>query len=200
MGYFLPNDERIAKCDTTQYLVPGTEFTSRAIFELFGEERDSECIAVGITAVRIDDAVEIDLPFLKFDNSGCLRNSDAVEEDRVGPQIAHGTKVYAIFCYWPGSMGQTSVDVDLCGVYTKRDDAIQRGLELARFDDEDMKAGQVGNAPNVTNGRLFFDSADTCFTVAIETVVLNEDHGGELDIGTVGDYCWDSSIDIVEFF
>jgi len=195
-GKFLPNVERIAKCDVTTFLIPGVEFTSRPMFEVFGEYDEDEHIAVAINAVRIDSNVRKDLPFLQFWRHECT--TDLKIEEGNNAKVAsfdEDTKVYAIFNYWPGNMGMNdSVEVQLCGVFRNREDAIERAKFFTSFNDDEVEKEQLEDAQGKLNGKLFHDMDDDCWVVALETVTLDKQHHGEygreLDVGIHGDSCW----------
>ena len=185
-GKFLPDEDRIAKCDTSEYLIPGIEYTSRIMFELFGDFENDDYNAVAVTAIKIDVDVNVDLPFI--DRRGMRECKSGVSERK--DNFKPGTKVYAIFSHHSGS--GWDFDVNLAGVYTKREDAFERGLKVVSFDDEEIKKEQIGLASGVSNGRLFHDNEDGGWAVAMETVTLNVDvnHNRELELGVYGDGCW----------
>jgi len=185
-GKFLPDEDRIAKCDTSEYLIPGIEYTSRIMLELFGDFENDDYNAVAVTAIKIDVDVNVDLPFI--DRRGMRECKSGVSERK--DNFKPGTKVYAIFSHHSGS--GWDFDVNLAGVYTKREDAFERGLKVVSFDDEEIKKEQIGLASGVSNGRLFHDNEDGGWAVAMETVTLNVDvnHNRELELGVYGDGCW----------
>lgn len=185
-GKFLQNDERIAKCDLTEFLIPGVEFASLTLFEEF----EDHCAAVAINAIRIDKSCTKDLPFLDigFDSSPKQVHSGLSEK------YLEGAQVYAIFefgpqTHVPGSYG----NIRLCGVYREKDRAITRGKYFTDFesleehyesDDDDnwrykerkeQIDGQLRGAQDVTNGLLFNGGEeDDPWAVALETVVLDQ--------------------------
>ena len=181
-GNFLPNDERIAKCDTSEFLVPGIAFNSRVMFELFGEEDDVYYTSVAVTAIKVDVEVNAKLPCLGPAYEDML---DVGERKDIKHPLKLG-KVYAIFIHSDG-------DVKLSGVYTNRNDAIASGLRYANFDDKEVEREQIENALTVSNGRLFHDEEYyESWQVAMETATLNENvnYNGELDLGMHGYGCW----------
>ena len=95
----MDDSERTAKCDTLRYLIPGTEFTSRAMFELFGEDDDAECNAVGIASICINHEDEVDLPFLRdgprFSSRSrgddvCKKDYGAIDAGAAVPLVSSG--------------------------------------------------------------------------------------------------------------
>jgi len=189
-GKFIPNDERVSKCDVTDFLIPGISFTSRPMFELFGDDEDADCTAIAINSVHVDTDVKQDLPFLR---SHRVEGEPEVREKSAAAPIDQGAKVYAIFSYWPGGMGG-DYDVTLCGIYRNREDAMDRAHKFTKFNDDEEEKDQIEAASGVSNGKLFVDMEDCCWAVAMETVILDKEHGGdygkELDIGCMGSSAW----------
>ncbi|KAL7542518.1 hypothetical protein ACHAXR_011848 [Thalassiosira sp. AJA248-18] len=174
------------------------EFSSRVMFEVLGGEADADedyldFNAIVITAARINDKVDKVLPFMNENLPiGKNRLPKAVEKiDANNLPLEKGTTVFAIFSHWPGNMGHTSEEVNLCGVYTDKNDVIKVGLELTSFGDDEEKGEQIKNAKDVANGILFHDEEELCWTVVLETVNLDvEADGHELDFRSVGSGAW----------
>ena len=186
-GFFLKNDERISKCDITEFLKPGVEFTGRLLFEKF----EDNCAVVAINAIYIDMDVEEDLPFLYPSSQVDIGQGKKSESD---VQAFVGDQVYAIFefgpqTHVPGSYG----NIRLCGVYQEKRKAITRGKDFTDFEsliedceeDEDHYSlherkkeidCQLKGANSVTNGLLFDGGEDgeDPWAVAMETVVLDQ--------------------------
>ena len=58
-GEFVSHETRVAKCDMTNFLIPGVEGAFRPLFEVFREGEDEEdCTAVAINVVRIGTDAE----------------------------------------------------------------------------------------------------------------------------------------------
>ena len=167
-GKFLPNDERIAKCDTTDFLVPGVTFNSRVMFELF----DEDALIMGYTSVAVT-AIPIDQTTSCTAKLPCLgasieRAPYLGKKINANPLLVGGTEISAIFTHFDDG-------VFLAGVYTKRDDAIARGLTYAKFYDEEVEKEQIEDALAVSRGSLFRDEEYSEWEVAIETTLLDRD-------------------------
>mmetsp|Transcript_41352 Transcript_41352/g.75640 ORF Transcript_41352/g.75640 Transcript_41352/m.75640 type:complete len:628 (-) Transcript_41352:43-1926(-) len=207
-GTFVPNEKRTAKCDTTDFLLPGVAFTSRVMFELFGrtsrvmmgwgkDEYVYDCTAIGINAIPIDTNVVKDLPFLRIGTHAHEPPGERKKEDANTTLVGGSTELYAIFSHEPGDSDHThpgdDSDVHLCGVFTNKENAINSGLTLRK---KILKV-QKKNDPRVCNGMSFYQMLhDNCWAVTIETVALDLDHGGdnngkELDFGTK-DCTWEN--------
>jgi len=191
-GKFLPNDERISKCDVTEYLIPGIEFSCRPLFERF----EDHCAVVAINAVQIDTNVEDDLPFLSNwyytyneQSKKWANHRHRNEDSTIDVHLGGGAKVYAIFEFGP-QMHYSYGDISLCGVYQKRKKALSRGKDFTDFhmieeedsEDEDDSNDwrkkeidqQLARAEDVTNGLLFDGGEDIPWAVALETVLLDQ--------------------------
>lgn len=195
-GNFIDSDERKARCDATEFLIPGVVSTSRVLFEVFfGHEDDTDYTAVGITAIPIDvSPIEIDLPFVQFKKAKHHYNDVRGKDGDKTAVVTEGMKVYAIFSYAPCGWGEEG-DVNLCGIFTNREKAITRGKECASFQDEEAERDQIDNAVNVSNGKLFYDEDDYPFAIALETVTLDDqEYGGkegkEVECGCIGTNVW----------
>ena len=181
-GKFVSNDDRILKADFTEFLIPGKEFSSKSMFELFGEEEDDDCVAVAINAVRIDKNVTSDLPFLSDGTADFGREVKYEKRiESVETAVVQGTNVFAIFSYHPGNMGG-DFEVTLCGVYTKKEQAVAEAKKFADFENEEDEKEQMDAAREKSNGMLFWDSEDWSWRVGIEGVALDKYHGKQLDL------------------
>ena len=156
-----------------------------------GDEENDDYNAVAVTAIKIDVDLNVDLPFLDNTYEDIL---DMDERKDIKHPLTLGT-VFAIFSYNVGRGFEH--DVTLAGVYTKREDAIERALKVAWFDKwskgvEEIKKRQIDHASGVSNGMLFHDEEDGCWAIAMETVTLNVDvsHNRELELGVYSDGIW----------
>ena len=189
-GRFLPSDERVAEDDSTDALVPGMQLSSRALLEALGEEETDACTVVAVSCVPIDARVKANLPFL----CGSTWGGASGERGGVDSLVA-GTKVHAIFSYYPGGMGG-ECDVCLCGVFQSKQAAIERGLEFTGlgFGETEADKEQKENAATVSNGAIFRDAETDCWSVVLSSMVIDEDHasdsGKELDFNLFGDGIW----------
>ena len=111
-GAFVRNDDRLSKCDLSEFLVPARiTTTSRLFYEAFTEPEDDCCeyTAVAVSSLQMVDgstARGCGLPFLESDFSSGLfdpkyvKNSDEDRPEQNGESRkdrSEITKVYAIF-------------------------------------------------------------------------------------------------------
>ena len=191
-GKFDANENRTAKCDTTEFLIPGVECNVRVLFEIFGEvnnmrARDiscdkGECNAVGITAIPMDtdDIAGMDLPFLR--TLTWRQEYDALTK---GTPVAGGTEVFPVFAHIPARyhgyfrIGDPT-DVNICGVFRKR----ERAIKCSQEERKEMLQVQKANSPIVYNGLPFYQMLlDNCNTVSTLSVILDTHEGGERELG-----------------
>jgi len=209
-GKFEANEDRTAKCDTTEFLIPGVECNVRVMFELFGkiikapkysgrkDDHVYECTAIGITVIPIDTDDDIiagvELPFLRTltwsqkEDEAKTRGAPVDQAPVVG-----GTEVYPVFVHMPGDNIGDSTDVNLCGVFRNKDSAMKLSLKERKK----MLSVQKANFPRVYNGIPFYQMLhENCCAVDIENVMLDahgSDSNGEkkLKFGSKkGGYCW----------
>ena len=123
-GAFVPNGDRLSKCDLSEFLVPARKTsTSRLLYEAFTEPHDDCCqyIAVAVSSMQMVDgtASGCDLPFMGsyflshlFDPK-YVKNSDEDRQEQNGESRKNGskiTKVYAIFDHYFGTMVRYYMD------------------------------------------------------------------------------------------
>jgi hypothetical protein len=194
-GEFVANDIRVAKCDVTNFVIPGIEGTSRPLFEVLGpDEDDQDCTAIAINAVRIGSDVEQSLPYIQGSLPSWLKHK--AEAGKVSGDSSAGntnkkdSKVHAIFSYTPCGWGEDT-DVDLIGIYEDREGAMNRAREYSKdfIDEEQINDSYTSD---VTNGELFVDEEKG--SVSIETVLLDDEHGGvdgkEIEFSVMGSCAW----------
>jgi len=102
-------------------------------------------------------------------------------------------KVHAIFCYRPLDTFNPYVDVDLIGIYKDREAAMNRARVYAQaFIEVDEEQINDSYTSEVTNGELFMTEEKR--SVSIETVILDNEHGGvggkEIELSVMGDSAW----------
>lgn len=191
-GKFSPNEERTAKCDTTEFLIPGVEFNEKVMFELsgrtirakysYGDDKyvsDCTAIAIGVNAIPIDMTSAQNLPFLKMNSHEHNPDEERKKEDE--DTLVGGTGVYAIFSHEPGDNGD-GTEVNLCGIFRSKENAIRNGLEERK----EMLKVQKRTFPQVYNGMAFYRMLqENCCAVTIETVALDsDDNVRKLEFGT----------------
>jgi len=169
-GKFLPNDERIAKCDVSEFLIPGIKCNSRIMFEMFGEGDCVDYRSVTVTAVPIDQAesraYRPDIPCLASYEPFIPLEVDKVQS--ANPRLIKGTKVYAIF-----SRQAEYIDgggVTLNGVYTNKEDAIARNLDEKQ---------QKDLPSEVSSGSLFYED-DSEWEAVMNMMALDEYENDEI--------------------
>jgi len=86
-GEFVSNETRVAKCDMTNYLIPGIEGTSRPLFEvLWQDEDDQDCTAIAINAVRLGNDMEQSIPYIRGGSPSWLKHKPENEISSAGTQ------------------------------------------------------------------------------------------------------------------
>eukprot|EP00985_Skeletonema_marinoi_P016994 scaffold9244_cov141-Skeletonema_marinoi.AAC.5 len=192
-GEFVSNETRVAKCDMTNFLIPGIEGTSRPLFEvLWQDEDDQDCTAIAINAVRLGNDMEQSIPYIRGGSPSWLKHKPENEIRSASTTYKDSkVKVHLIFSYMPCNDWGEGTDADLIGMYEDREGAMNRARAYVKdFIDED----QINDSYNsgVTNGELFVDE-DTG-SVSIETVILDNEHGGvsgrEIEFSVVGSCAW----------
>mmetsp|Transcript_30881 Transcript_30881/g.34578 ORF Transcript_30881/g.34578 Transcript_30881/m.34578 type:complete len:306 (-) Transcript_30881:138-1055(-) len=189
------NNDLFSKCDLSEFLVPAKLTTTcRTFYEVFPEDTNDMCpyyTAVAVSTIQMVDGKasgwDCSLPFLSgrfssqlFDpkhvqNSGDKARSSEqnIKSKKKESEI---TKVYAIFDYFPGNMGDEGA-VDMRGVYSNQDDAYTTALRVAdlRNVNEAEKQKQIEAAKGKRRGMLYNDPEDdTYWAVGMESVVLDE--------------------------
>ena len=185
-GKFDVNENRTAKCDTTEFLIPGVECNIRVMFELFGKvikapqysfrknEYVYECTAVGVTTIPIDseDIAGMDLPFLQ--TLTWRQEDDAMTK---GTPVVEGTEVYPVFTHIPSDRNRT--DVYICGVFRKKESAIKCSLEERK----EILAVQKASF-KVYNGIPFYQMLhENCCSVDIHNVTLDAHESIKKELG-----------------
>jgi len=103
----IANETRVAKCDMTNFLIPGVEVAFRPLFEvLWRDEDDQDCTAIAINAARLGNDIEQSL-----DKS---RNNVLSEVSSAG-STNKDSKIHVIFSFSPFDYEEE--DVILLGIY-----------------------------------------------------------------------------------
>ena len=174
-GDFVSHKNRVAKCDMTNFLIPGVEGAFRSLFEVLGApeyEDDQIYTAIAINAARLGNDIQQSIPFTEDTSYAWIKAgyNDLSEDVSAGStNNDSNSKIHAIF-----SLENWDEDVDLLGIYKDREAAMNRARVHAKdFMDEE----QINDSYNyeVTNGWLFVNDGGS---VSIETVTLDEELGG----------------------
>lgn len=188
-GEFVSHETRVAKCDMTNFLLPGVEGAFRPLFEVFGpDEDDEDCTAVAINVVRIGSDVEQSLPYIQDSTSAWIKSgldADTVLQNSLAGAPDKNLKVHALFSYKVCKSGEER-DINLIGIYEDRDEAINRARAYSKdfIDDEQM---EVSYNLEATDGELIV--ADGAISVSLETVILDDEdrsaYGNEIEISVL---------------
>jgi hypothetical protein len=185
-GHFVTRDTRVAKCDMTNFLLPGVEGAFRPLFEVLGpDESDKDCTAVAINAVRIGSDVEQSLPFIQDSSSAWIKaglDADTIPQKSLASAPVKNLKVHALFSYKVCDSGEER-DVKLIGIYEDREEAINRARTYSKGFIHDEKMDVSYNF-EVTDGELIV--VDGAVSVSLETVILDDEdrtaYGNEIEI------------------
>eukprot|EP00985_Skeletonema_marinoi_P017443 scaffold9563_cov150-Skeletonema_marinoi.AAC.3 len=175
-GNFVSHEKRVAKCDMTNFLIPGVEGAFRTLFEVFRPDDDcpEDCTSVAINTVHIESDVEQSFPYIQDTSSAWIKSgldSVTVNEKSSAGIIEKNLKVHALFSYKACGSGD-EMDAALIGIYKDREVAINRAREYSKeFIDDDQI--EVSYNFEVTNGEIIV--ADNTISVSIETVILDDE-------------------------
>eukprot|EP00984_Skeletonema_dohrnii_P034770 scaffold33673_cov215-Skeletonema_dohrnii-CCMP3373.AAC.5 len=173
-GEFVFHETRVAKCDMTNFLIPGIEGTSRPLFEVLGShEYYQDCTAIAINAARIGNDIQQSIPYIHGGSPSWLVHKPKSVSS--AGSTSKESKVHAIFSLSP--FDYEDVDVDLLGIYKDREEAMNRArIHATKCFNVDEEQINDSYTSGVTNGKLFV--AYDIGSVSIETVTLDKEHGG----------------------
>jgi len=200
-GEFVSHETRVAKCDMTNFIIPGVEGGFRLLFEVLGlDEGDQNCTAIAINVVRIGIDVQDRLPYIQcgpYSLGKHFPETDNLGEDSSASANTTTNKDSKVHVLFSSTLGEFTdfEDVDLIGIYKHKEVAMNRAREYPKaFTNEEQTHNSYTTDTDVDGVSFvhFKDYDET--TVSIHTVILDDDHGAvkgeENEISVIHEGMW----------